>query len=201
MGQIRRMHYGTAKVPAQLLVAIDGVLDMDAAAPRSVVKPLADRLRDYNRDLDIDMDIECTEGIHPYLQVSEVDAVQRLRGWHRLRYGTVTVDAEALSDVRNVLDTLTLSWSSCHENAEGNPYGYDEIELTYVQAQLKKNEICYRCQWCEFLILRERIDWLLDAQGFTDRNRWIETHQKHQEDPEVTWRTRVTAPTAELVAA
>lgn len=188
MPPVTRHHHGVARIPAQLLDDIDGTLDMDTAAPRSKVKPIADRLRDYDRDLDLDWDLDHTEGIHDYLRVREVDAVQRLRGWHRLRYGTVTVDAGALSDVRNVLDGLTLSWTGCEENADGNPYGYDDAELAYVQAQLKKGEMCYRCIWCQFLILRDRIDWLLDAEGFMDRSPWIEAQQ---DNPEVVWRTRV----------
>jgi hypothetical protein len=197
MSPVTRHHRGTARIPASLLNDIDGVLDMDEAAPRAVVKPLADRMRDYRRELSLDHDIEHTDGVHPYLTVSEVDAVQRLRGWHRLRHGTLTVDAGALSDVRNVLDALTLSWTGCEENADGNPYGYDDAELAYVQAQLKKGEICYRCIWCEFLILRDRIDWLLDDQGFTGRSPYIE---RQKENPETVWRELVHASTGKLAA-
>lgn len=204
MSPVTRMHHGTARIPAQLLDDIDGTLDMDLAVPRAVVKALADRVREHranwrNPDHDDDLvaAVQATP-VHDYLSLMEVDAAQRLRGWHRLRHGTLTVDAEALSDVRNVLDGLTLTWTGCEENAEGNPYGYDDAELAYVQAQLEKGHICYRCTWCQFLILRDRIDYLLDAQGFTDRSPYIEPGE---DDPEVIWRQLVMSSTGRLPVA
>lgn len=199
MSPVTRYHRGTARIDAHLLTELDWLFDMDQAAPRSTVKAIADQITErlrqsgavYDDVWKMDEAEDEAEGVHAYLTVQEVDAVQRLRGWHRLRHGPIDVDAGALSEVRNLLDRLTQSWAGCEENADGNPYSYDDAELAFVQAQLRKGEICYRCVWCQFLIMRDRIDYLLDQQGFTDRNAHIEFQK---DDPEVIWRTRVTGP-------
>lgn len=192
MSPVTRHHHGTARVGAGFLDEIDLVLDMDHAANRTAVEALAEQIKEtLQRPGAVYADVchlDEAEGIHDYLTVQEVDAVQRLRGEHRAGSGLVDVDAGALSEVRNLLDRLTMSWQGCEENADGNPYDYPPAELAYVQAQLAKGEICYRCTWCRFLIMRDRIDYLLDQQGFTDRNAYIEFQT---EDPEVIWRERV----------
>lgn len=197
MSPIARHHHGTATVDAHLLTELDWLLDMDQAAPRGTVKPIADEIRERlgrpGAVYDDVWNLDEAEGIHDWLTVQEVDAVQRLRGWHRLRHGPVQVDAGALSEVRNLLDRLTMSWTSCEENADGNPYDYDDAELAFVRAQLAKQppEICYRCNWCQFLIMRDRIDYLLDQQCFTGRSPYIEVQK---EDPTAVWRTLVMGP-------
>ncbi len=195
MSPVTRYHHGTVRINAHLLTELDQLLDMDQAAPRGKVLPVAaqitERLRQPGAVYDDVWRLDEAEGVHDYLTVQEVDAVQRLRGWHRLRHGPIDVDAGALSEVRNLLDRLTQSWTGCEDNADGNPYDYGSAELAFVKAQLAKGEVCYRCTWCQFLIMRDRIDYLLDRQGFTDRSPWIDYQT---EDPEAIWKTRVISP-------
>jgi hypothetical protein len=197
MSPVTRYHRGTARIDAHMLTELDWLLDMDQAADRATAEPIAAQIAALLRQpgavyADV-CHLDEAEGIHDYLTVQEVDAVQRLRGDHRAGSGPVDVDAGALSEVRNLLDRLTMSWQGCEENADGNPYDYPPAELAYVRAQLAKSppEICYRCTWCQFLIMRDRIDYLLDQQGFTDRNAYIAVQT---EDPEVVWRERVIGP-------
>jgi hypothetical protein len=195
MGQVTRMHRGPAKISAFMLTELDWLLDMDTAAPRGVVKPLADRLRDYHRDPDLDMNIQCSEEIHDYLRVLEVDAVQRLRSWHRLRHGTITVEARWLCEVRNLLDSLLYSWGiECEDYATG----LDSAEAAIVDPAIEQDRRCNRCPWCQFLVMRDRIDVLLDAQGFDD----VTPHyQAPSYDPDAFWRDYVMADAEQLLAA
>src|SRR3954453_6827058 len=62
MGQITRHDQGTATIPVALLHDLEWVFDMDLAAPRGVVKPLADKLREYHRDVRRDPDVDNTDG-------------------------------------------------------------------------------------------------------------------------------------------
>jgi len=195
MGQVIRMHHGPAKVSASMLTELDWLLDMDTAAPRNIVKPLADQLRDHHRDLRLDTDIQCSEGIHDYLRVLAVDAVQRLRGWHRLRHGTITVEARWLCEVRNLLDSLLYSWGiECEDYATG----LGPTEAAIVQAAIEQGRTCTRCPWCQFLVMRDRIDALLDAQGFDDVTSY---YRPPSYDPEALWRDYVMADAERLLAA
>lgn len=195
MSPVTRHHQGTARIDAYMLTELDWLLDMDQAAPRNTVAGIAHDIAALLRKpgavyADV-WKLDEADGIHDYLTVQEVDAVQRLRGWSRLRHGPVDVDAGALSEVRNLIDRLTMSWQGCEENADGNAYDYPPAELPFVKAQLAKGEICYRCTWCQFLVMRDRIDYVLDRQGFTNRSPYIEFQT---EDPDVIWRERVIGP-------
>ena len=166
MSPVTRMHHGTVQVDPALLDDIDWVLDMDTAEPPEVVRPLGDQLRDYHRDLSLDDDRNFADGIHDWLHVREVDSVQRLRA--SLAAGAVA--AKFLSEVRNVLDGLTLSFES---ECNGDP-------------------CCNRCQWCRFLILRDRCDATLDRAGF---ERPVYSTPLDY-DPDEAWRASMT-PTVE----
>lgn len=196
MCQIRRYATGPVRISAHLLTELDWLLDMDTAAPRATITPLADRLRDYNRDLDYDTDIDCTEGVHGYLRVLDVDAVQRLRGWHRLQYGTVTVDARWVCEVRNLLDGLLYSWGvECEDYLE--TLNYDPAERAIVGDAVKDGRCCNRCVWCQFLVMRDRLDVLLDAQGI----RAPSYYDPPPYDPEAVWRDQVMADVPTSAAA
>ncbi len=131
---------GTARIPATLLDDIHWTLDMDTAAPRAEVLArvaATDRRYDWSEPY-----------VHDWLDPYEVNAVQRLRGWHRLRHGTLTVSADHLAAVRNVLDQILLA-----TEAECEEYGAEGLEC------------CNQCRWCRILLLRDRIDVAMDAQG------------------------------------
>jgi hypothetical protein len=191
MGLHSRIHHGTAKLSAALLRDIYWVLDMDTAEPRGVVKPMADEIHAEwaaGRDPDRDPELIVRLGdvsVHDWLRLMEVDAVQRLRGWHRLRYGTVTVDARDLCEVRNIINALTLSWSTCEAFIDD----LDGDERESAEAALARGECCYRCRWCEFLVLRDRIDVMLDDQGFVGGPYYTPP----DDNPETVWRERVMA--------
>lgn len=193
MGQILRHHKGPVSIPVSLLIELEWLLDMDTAAPRSVVMPLADQLRDYDRDMVHDDDLNHTV-VHDYLTVLEVDAMQRLRGWHRLRYGTITADAQWLSVVRNTLDGLLIDGygEDCEEYV--SQLDYDPAELALVAAAIGRGESCYRCERCQYSVMEDRLDALLDAQGYVGLSYYLAyVAATRDQDPEATWRDRVCA--------
>ena len=219
MGQILRHHNGVARIDAHLLTDIEWVLDADQAAPRSFIAPLAAAVRDQvanGADPETDPDLVAavrSRDIHPLLRLLEVDALQRLRGWHRLRHGSIRVDAGALSDIRNTLATLTLAVAgeSCEDLADEleRELGYDDThagdlahELAYVRARLAAGQRCLRCLNCQYLILRDRIDAALDAQGFYG-GAYYEAYiaGDRASDPERTWADIVVAPSRTLRVA
>ncbi len=104
------------------------------------------------------------------LTVDEIYAIQRLRGWHRQRYGNIAVDAYWLTKVRNVLDTLALGLGSeCDtelENATGEPW---HLEM---KSRMERGQGCGDCLWCQALELRDRCDAILDAAGYNGGSRY-----------------------------
>lgn len=168
MSPITRMHRGRVAIIPSLLDDIDGVLAMDTAEPAEVVRPLGDLLRDYHRDLSLDRERNEVDGIHDWLHVREVDSVQRLRA----SLDGDTVDAHYFSEVRNVLDGLTLSFES----------------------ECGGDQCCNECDWCRFLILRDRCDVTLNRQGF-ERPAYLD---EPDYDPDEMWRSgrRTTAEPA-----
>lgn len=159
MSPVTRHHRGVARIDPTLLDDIDWVLDMDTAEAPEVVGPLGDQLRDYNRDLSLDDERDHAEGIHDWLHVREVDSVQRLRASLN---DDGLVDAAFLSEVRNVLDGLTLSFES---ECNGDP-------------------CCNECQWCRFLLLRDRCDAAFNRGGF-GRPAYLDALDY---DPDEVWR-------------
>jgi hypothetical protein len=200
MGQIIRHDVGTARMPVTLLQDIEWVLDMDTASSRDVVWPLAAQLQIYDRDLSLDRERDCVEGIHDWLRVCEVDAVQRLRGWNRLRYGTITVSAANLCTVRNLFDTLLYEWSECDDYLLGLDDG-DPAEVTIVRRAVKEGVCCNRCPHCKFCLLRDRIDVLLDRQGFSGGSQYQAYAAPRAYDPDAIWRDQVLPPAIQVLAA
>jgi hypothetical protein len=201
MPPILRYHEGPVKVDAHLLTELDWLLDMDTAAPRDVVAPLAAHLRDYHRDTDLDYEHNHVEGVHDYLTVLEVDAMQRLRGWHRLRYGTLTVEARWLAEVRNALDLLVLGGygEECEDYL--SQLDYDPAEHAIVKAAVDAGERCYRCEHCQYVVMTSRLDVILDAQGFVGSpNYQAYAKPARDYDPEAIWRERVIADAASIDA-
>lgn len=193
MPPILRYHEGPVKVDAHLLTELDWLLDMDTAAPREVVAPLAAQLRDHKRDTDLDYEHR-TEGVHDYLTVLEVDAMQRLRGWHRLRHGTLTVEARWLAEIRNALDLLVLGGYGVECEDYLSELDYDPAERAIVKAAVDADKPCYRCEHCQYCVMTDRLDVLLDAQGFVGSpNYQAYAKPARDYDPEALWRDRVIA--------
>ena len=97
------------------------------------------------------------------LTVDEIHAIQQLRGWHRQRYGNITVDTCWLAEVRNVLDTLTLALGSeCDTELENAKRDGDEW-YPQIQARMDREQMCGECQWCQAMDLRDSCDAILDA--------------------------------------
>jgi hypothetical protein len=185
MSPVHRYHTGTATIPSTLLNDIDWTLDMDTAEPPDVVKAVAARIQ-AGEDVDEDNGVD---GGHSWLQAVEVDTVQPLRADATAAGDRTTVDASYLSQVQNLFDTLTLTFNpACDEEAA------DPDDPAPVRALIAADGMCYRCQWCRFLVMRDRIDAQLDAQGF-EGPAYYEPYVPggDVEDPEVVWRTKVMA--------
>jgi hypothetical protein len=105
-----------------------------------------------------------------WLDPGEAEAVRRLRGWHRTRYGSVTVDAFWLADVRNFLDDLLGLGSECDEELKAAEY--DRALYAKVKARITEDGYCGDCQWCRSLSLRDQCDTILDAAGYDGGSRY-----------------------------
>lgn len=206
MGQIQRMHHGPVNVDIRLVDDVEWVLSMHSAEPPEVVRRLVEQMQRYaDQPERVDQVLRDRwyasgmEDVHDFLEPWEVYVVYRLRGWHRLRHGTVTVDARWLCEVRNLLDGLALSWNDCEVYAAD--LGWDEggPELLIVKRAVAEGRLCWRCERCRFVVVRDRIDVALDRQGF-DGGAYYEHYARPEYDPDEVWRTRVTAPAGALVA-
>lgn len=174
MSQIRRRDTGPVAVDAGLLLDMWWTLGMDEAPPRARIKTLADKVRagpEAGQDPEDDGNLTeealaLREELPVYVPLLEADALQRLRGWHRLRHGTVTVEAAYLCEVRNLLDSLTISLgSSCEEELEAlKDEGLTDLAAE-AEAAIAASGFCGYCEWCRFLELRDRCDDALDASG------------------------------------
>lgn len=171
--QFRPCVHGTATIDVSLLEEIEGTLAIDCAAPPDVIAPLIARARaheDARRDPEHDEALcadvrKVMDG--EWLHVEEIHAIQRLRGWHRARYGRITVDAYWLADVRNVLETLTMALgSTCDEEIEELRYPGNEDILATAEALMEATGYCGECRWCTVLRLRDETDRALDAAGY-----------------------------------
>jgi hypothetical protein len=174
MSQINRpCVHGPVTIDIGLIEAIEGALIIDEAPGPDVIAALvarADAEYDARRDPAANKQLveDAREALDCcWLSLDEVHAVQRLRGWHRARYGGVTVDAYWLAAVRNVLDGLTLSLG---EECEGElrqldwPGAY-EIHAAVIKSMIRTGR-CSECQWCTVLRLRDEVDAILDAAGY-----------------------------------
>lgn len=175
MSQVHRpRHSGKVAIDVRLLQEIEGAAMIDCEPPPGVIAPLAARFqaeRDAYRSpyLDDDLTAEVEKALHPYgafLDLEEIHAVQQLRGWHRARYGRITVDAGHLSAVRNLLDDLTLSLGdSCEdEQRDCDPEWEPEIAAQIAESMARTGR-CGECAWCTALWLRDECDAVLDAAG------------------------------------
>jgi hypothetical protein len=174
MGQIRRHDEGPVVIDVRLLDDLEWALGVHDAPSRSRVKPLADEVRArYAAGEDPHQDgalvsalLTVRDEFHVYLELLQLDALQRLRGWHRLRYGTITVEAAYLCEVRNLLDSLTMSiGSSCEDELEAlKSEGLDD-RAARASGAIAAGRCCDECEWCQFLALRDRCDDALDASG------------------------------------
>lgn len=179
-------HGRKVTIDVQLIGEIEEALSMDCAPPRSVIAPLAERagLRlpawrpaPYDPELERDS-IKARQEYGTWLELEEIDAVQRLRGWHRTRYGNVTVDAGRLEDVRWALGNLREAMDDeCDQTAK--EYGISRVRLessedsarrewrdfhsirSQVIGSMSADETCGECQWCWIRRLHIECDRLL----------------------------------------
>lgn len=174
MSQIRRpCIHGPAVIDVGLVDEIEGTLAIDCAPPPGVIAPLVARVdAHYDAHTDPERDKQLVEDAREaldceWLSLDEIHAIQRLRGWHRARYGKISVDAYWLAAVRNVLDTLTLSLDSqCDETLRELKYPGNEDLLADAKRSMRRTGRCGECQWCTVLRLRDETDSALDAAGY-----------------------------------
>lgn len=172
MGQITRHHHGPVKIDMALIREIEWVLDMEPGHRPSRADVVAAREELHREAAEHGYwpwTYDSTGIVHDMWEVLEVDAVQRLRGWHRARYGTVTTDAAALSQVRNFLDGLLLSGYGQDCEQLLSEIEDDECcaeEAAIVKAAIDGGKDCLRCEDCRILTLRDRCDETLDANGY-----------------------------------
>lgn len=152
---------GPVVIDVNLLHLIEAALMMDTAEPPGVVAPLAAQEWDERPDT-------C---VHDLLDADECHTVQRLRGWHRTRYGRIKVDAYWLAATRNLLDALTLSLGSeCDYMLQ--QVGYDPELHAEIKARMDADRGCGDCLWCQCLDLRDQCDEILDAAGYDGGSRY-----------------------------
>jgi hypothetical protein len=204
MSLIPRYASGQVTVPAALLADIDWVLDMDTAAPRSqVVAFMADVAavkttgKDPAREQGL-IDRALTDPVHDWLNPAETSAVQKLRGWHRAKRGTVVVDAGLLAEVRNIFDGLAVEFDSCESYLD--LLEPDEPIYPVVKAAVDTGTCCYCCSWCKYVVMRDRIDRFLDRAGLYGGSQYESHRPQCDDDPELTWTETVTAPLEKLLA-
>jgi hypothetical protein len=204
MGLVQRWHRGTLAVDARLIRDVENVLEADCMAPRGDVMALmrrVDAVRERGDDPEYDIDLareneRLADGC--LLKPVEQASVYRLRGWNRARHGKMTVKAEHLSEVRNILDALDVGVDGldCEGlladlgeagNLAGDPADA-RAEVEWIRRRIEANERCNRCTWCSYHLLAARIDAVLDSAGFAIRSAWIPTSDERGYDPEVVWR-------------
>jgi hypothetical protein len=167
-----------------LIQHIESVLCVDCALPRGMVEALHERVEacyDEGRDPELDRTLvadteEALEG--GWLRLYELRPIQQLRGWHRARYGNITVSRDLLVEVARVLDGLTLALDSeCDDPVED--YGLSQVgppprhpipddwwprhvqERTAVLKSMTETGFCGECTWCQVVRLRDRCENML----------------------------------------
>lgn len=196
MSQVHRYcQKGAVTIEIGLIQWIESVTNVDTAPPPGVISPLVARVegdRDDMRNPEFDEELvadtrKALDGC--WLCLDEIHAIQQLRGWHRARYGRVTVDAYWLARARNVLDNLTLSLEGeCEEMLE--EYGLSRVgvipqfpvppqwqsahvrERAAILKSMQETDTCGECQWCQALRLRDRCDGILDNAGYDGGSRY-----------------------------
>lgn len=170
----------TVDIDVGFLLNVECTLAVDCAESRDVIVPLIERDRSHRsltdaeqRALDTEID-RATDG--SWLTLWELYAIQKLRGWHRVRYGSITVDREALRSVCRVLGDLTCALGSeCDETLR--EIGVEQVRIEEVKdpewlapwrgevlAKMRATGYCGDCLWCQvchlhdqcFAMLKER---------------------------------------------
>lgn len=94
------------------------------------------------------------------LYPEEAAALERLVVVPYLGRTDIPVDAEVLSDARNMLDTYTLS-SECDGNDD------ERCAAFFERRDGEPDKTCDFCTWCQSLILRDWCDQLFDRANYT----------------------------------
>lgn len=119
------------------------------------------------------------EALGGWLQLYELRAIQQLRGWHRLRYGSITVPRDRLEAVSDVLGYLLVNAldSECDDTLKdldlyriGPPPRHsvpDRYWAAHVRERasvlklMTEREMCGECTWCQVTRLRDQCDDIL----------------------------------------
>lgn len=174
MGQILRSHRGTLTVSTRLLTDLEDILVPDdgaSADDAAAIMERADQIRAAHGDPDLDPDLRQQAhdlDQHWLFNVADVHALHQLRSTAATNGDEATVDAHWVSRVRNAVDALILSWTSCEEFLDDLvAEGLTADPLTNsVREALTNNVACAHCERCQFMSLRDRLDESLDAAGF-----------------------------------
>jgi hypothetical protein len=188
---LRASRKGPVSMNISLIEEIEAAVMIDCEPGPSVIAPLfarAEALLEWNAPSDPTLDDDVRAALDEWggvLMLEEVHAVQRLRGWHRTRSGSVTVDACWLAEVRNLLDSLTFSYEEeCDQTLKD--YGLDRVRpvdtlpdgpdgpevRAEVLVYFRKYDSCGECNWCHVLRLRDQCDAILDAAGYYGGSRY-----------------------------
>jgi hypothetical protein len=166
-------------VDIRLIQWIESVLCVDSAPSRETVEALHERVEAcWDAGLDPDDDLLLCEDTWKaldggWLRLYEIRPIQQLRGWHRTRYGNVTVPRHRLEEVARVLDGLTLALGSeCDETLR--EYDADQVgppprhpcpdnywpgyvrERAGVLRSMAETGYCGECTWCQVVRLRDQ---------------------------------------------
>lgn len=161
-------------IDIRLVQEIEAALNMDCAPPPGVIAPLAARAGlnlPYWRYVPYDDQLEqdsrnARQKYGTWLELEEIHAVQRLRGWHRARLGNVTVTWRQLDDVCDVLGGLRASLDdecdqtrieyginrvaveSTDESARREWRDFRDIRSQVLASLVTDDETCGECNWC-----------------------------------------------------
>jgi hypothetical protein len=161
----------TIEIDIRLIAEVEELACIDCEPGPEVVAPLmarADALRAEWRDPELDDDLcaDVHKALDPYgsyLNIAEIHSVQRLRGWHRVKYGTVAVDLRWFTEVRHLLSNLAMGTDSDCENELRSMCHPGEWDLH--AASIKRmitDGTCGECKWCWTIRLLNEFD---DARG------------------------------------
>lgn len=171
----------TVTVDVGLIQHIESALAVDCCPPPDAIAPLAER--DENRFILTRQEEDALDGEIRrvmddvwLLELWELHAIQRLRGWHRLRYGSVTVDRDALSQVCSALSNLSCGLGNeCDEALR--ECGVDRVRIApvgdpgawlapwrgQVLASMRETGYCGDCLWCQVCHLHDQCSAILDG--------------------------------------
>jgi hypothetical protein len=161
-------------VDIRLIQEIEEATGMDCVPPPEVIAPLAARAMAHrfawrNPWLDDELQDDIRKVVDSYgciLDLEEIHAVQQLRGWHRARYGTVTVPVRRLAAVRDMLgdlqhslndecrDTLEefglsrVTLASAVDLADREYPSFREARADVLASMAAGEDCCGECEWC-----------------------------------------------------